>query len=55
MYTDGDMGELTNALSITDKSIPHFIVLEKDGTILHQASGAYSDEKLNDITGALLQ
>ena len=27
---------------------------EKDGNIIYQTSGTYSDDKLNDITGALL-
>lgn len=55
MYTEGDLDALTKALNITDKSVPHFIVIETDGKILHQSSGEYSDAKLNDITGALLQ
>lgn len=54
MYTDTDIDVLTKALNITDKSVPHFIVIEKDGNILYQTSGEYSDTKLNDITGALL-
>jgi hypothetical protein len=41
-------------LNITDKSLPHFFVIEKDGNIIYQTSGTYSDDKLNDITGALL-
>jgi hypothetical protein len=54
MYTDNDLDALTKALHITDKSIPHFIVLETDGNILYQTSGEFTDDKLNDITGALL-
>lgn len=55
MYTEGDIDGLTKALNITDRSIPHFIVIETDGKILHHASGEFTDAKLNDITGALLQ
>jgi hypothetical protein len=55
MYTDGDIETLTKALNITDKSVPHFIVIETDGKILFQTSGEYSDAKLNDITGSLLE
>ncbi|TAE79739.1 MAG: hypothetical protein EAY81_11020 [Bacteroidetes bacterium] len=54
MYTDNDLDELTKSLNITDKSIPHFIVLETDGNILYQTQGEFTDDKLNDITGALL-
>lgn len=55
MYTEGDIDGLTKALNIADRSIPHFIVIETDGKVLHHASGEYTDAKLNDITGALLQ
>lgn len=54
MYTDTDLEPLMKALNITDKSLPHFVVIEKDGSIIYQTSGTYSDDKLNDITGALL-
>lgn len=54
MYTDTDMDALMKSLNITDKSLPHFIVVEKDGSIIYQTSGAYTEDKLNDITGALL-
>ena len=54
MYTDTDLDALMKALNITDKSLPHFFVIEKDGSIIYQTSGTYSDDKLNDITGALL-
>jgi hypothetical protein len=54
MYTDTDMDDLIKALNITDKSIPYFIVVEKDGSIIYQTSGEYTEDKLNEITGALL-
>lgn len=54
MYTDTDMDALMKNLTITDKTIPHFVVINTDGKILFQTSGAYSDDKLNEITGALL-
>ncbi len=54
MYTDNELNELTKSLNITDKSIPHFIVLETDGSVLYQTQGEFTDDKLNDITGALL-
>lgn len=54
MYTDTDMDALMKALNITDKSLPHFIVVEKDGSIIYQTSGVYTEDKLNDITGSLL-
>jgi hypothetical protein len=37
MYTDTDMDALMKALNITDKSLPHFIVVEKDGSIIYNA------------------
>jgi hypothetical protein len=54
MYTDTDIDILMKSLNITDKSLPHFIVVEKDGSVIYQTSGAYTEDKLNDITGALL-
>jgi hypothetical protein len=54
MYTDTDVNALMKSLSITDKDVPHFIVVETDGTILYQTSGEYTQDKLDDITGALL-
>lgn len=54
MYTDTDMDALMKALNITDKSLPHFIVVENDGSIIYQTSGEYTEDKLNDITGSLL-
>ncbi|MBP9186251.1 MAG: hypothetical protein KBE91_07720 [Bacteroidia bacterium] len=54
MYTDTDLKELMSQLNITDKTVPHFIVIEKTGAIIYQTSGEYSKEKLDDITGALL-
>ncbi len=54
MYTDTDVNALMKSLSITDKDVPHFIVVETDGSILYQTSGEYTQDKLDDITGALL-
>lgn len=53
-YTNTDVEALMQHLNITDKSIPHFFVVETDGTILYQASGEYNKDKLDEITGALL-
>lgn len=54
MYTEGDIDALKKALNITDTSLPYFIVLETDGKIISKVSGEFTDDKLNDITGALL-
>lgn len=54
MYTDTELSPLIQRLGITNKEVPYFITLEKDGTILHIESGEYSDDKLNEITGSLL-
>ena len=54
MYTDSAIDELLKTLSITDKDNPHFFVIETDGKILHHEFGDFSDNKLNEITGALL-
>lgn len=54
MYCDSDVDAFTKTLNIKDKSEPYFFVLDKDGNIIYQTSGQYSDEKLNGLTEKLM-
>ena len=54
MYTNAEIDLLIKAIDIKNVDEPQFIVLETDGKILYKTSGEYSDDKLNDITGSLL-
>jgi hypothetical protein len=45
----GDIGEYKKVLNMPDKEIPYFFVLDKDGNIIYQTSGAYSEKKMEEI------
>jgi len=55
MYTDSNTEDLIKQLNIGNTNEPFFIVLEKDGSVLFETSGAYSEDKMNSITDALLK
>ncbi len=55
MISDQDVNAFCEQLNITEKSEPHFFVLDESGKILYHTSGEYSDKKLNEITDKLLQ
>jgi hypothetical protein len=54
MITEQDVNEFIQTAQVKDKSEPQFFVLDKDGMIIFHTSGTYSDAKLNEITGKLL-
>jgi hypothetical protein len=54
MVSDDDVKDLMKALKITDVKEPHFFVLDAEGNIIYHTQGAYSTEKLNEITEQLL-
>jgi hypothetical protein len=45
----GDVGSYKSALKMDQKDIPYIFVLDKDGKIVYQTSGAYSDEKIEKM------
>ena len=45
----GEIGSYKQALNMPDKELPYFFLLDKDGKIIYQTSGAYSDKKLEEI------
>jgi len=54
MITENDVKEFMGAANIQNTDEPHFFVLDKQGAIIHYASGKYTDQKLNEITDKLL-
>ena len=55
MITEKDVKEFINAANIQNTDEPQFFVLDKEGRVSYYTSGKYSDEKLDEITGKLLQ
>ena len=55
MISDQNVNEICDQLKITEKSEPHFFVLDENGKILYHTWGDYSDAKLNQITEKLLE
>jgi hypothetical protein len=45
----GDVGSYKSALKMDQKDIPYIFVLDKDGKIVYQTSGAYTDEKIEKM------
>jgi hypothetical protein len=52
LFYEGDK-TYKEELNFEKKDIPYFFVLDKTGKIVHTASGAYSEKKMDDITDAL--
>lgn len=44
-----DIKNLQKSLGVSNNKIPYFFVLDKDGKIVEQVSGDYSDEKLEKL------
>jgi len=49
----GAIGEYKKTLKLGRKDYPYFFMIGKDGKILYNTSGAYSEEKMNEITELL--
>jgi hypothetical protein len=45
----GDVGSYKSALKMDQKDIPYIFVIDKQGKIIYQTSGAYSDEKIEKM------
>ncbi|MFN5884950.1 MAG: hypothetical protein ACK445_06385 [Bacteroidota bacterium] len=55
MITEKDVKAFMVDANISNTDEPHFFVLDKEGRTIYYTSGKYSDEKLDEITGKLLQ
>lgn len=49
----GAIGAYKKTLKLGRKDYPYFFIIGKDGKILYNTSGAYSKEKMNEITDLL--
>ncbi|MEO8733894.1 MAG: hypothetical protein ABI373_06160 [Flavobacteriales bacterium] len=55
VFFKGDANAVIEALQMTDKNIPYFFVLDKDGHIVARVSGAFSVDKLDALEAPMLQ
>ncbi|MBC8111642.1 MAG: hypothetical protein H7Y04_11330 [Verrucomicrobia bacterium] len=46
----GEIGDYKKTLNMTEKDIPYFFVLNKEGKIVHQVSGNYTDAKMEKMS-----
>ena len=49
MVFKGKLNDYQDKLGLTDKTKPYFFVLNEAGKIVYQTSGAYSQDKMDDI------
>lgn len=54
VISEDDANSVIDALKIKEKGEPHFYVLDEQGNILKHVHGEYSESKMDEITGALL-
>jgi hypothetical protein len=50
MLFDGNFIPYKNELNFGEKDLPYFFVLDAEGKILYETSGAYTEEKFEEIT-----
>jgi len=50
---EGNIKEYKETLKLGDKELPYFFVLDKTGKIVYATSGAYSENKMDDIIEAV--
>ncbi len=55
VFSKAELDPLKTALGMTDKDIPYFFLLDRQGRIVHRTQGAFTDEKLEAIEDILLQ
>lgn len=46
----GDSAPWIKALDIKDKNVPYFLILDEKGEVVHQTSGAYSEQKMEKLS-----
>ena len=49
MVFKGKLSDYQDKLGLKDKTVPYFFVLDKEGKIVYTTSGAYSEDKMDDI------
>ena len=49
LFLDTPSEKIISDLRLTDQNIPYIFLLNKEGKILFRSSGAYSDEKFDQI------
>lgn len=49
----GNAENLSKKLNMKDKDVPYFFVLDPEGKIVYQTSGAYTEDKLDEIIIAI--
>jgi hypothetical protein len=54
VISEDDANSIINQLKIKEKGEPHFFVIDEKGIILNHVHGDYSESKMDEITGALL-
>lgn len=54
IFFNGAFDAIRQDLDLKDPDIPYFYVLDGDGRILHGASGAFSEEKLDAMEAVML-
>ncbi|MFY0601365.1 MAG: hypothetical protein JXR03_16950 [Cyclobacteriaceae bacterium] len=53
LFYKGSLNTYKDALNITDKNVPYFYLIDKEGKIVYATKGAYSDSKLQKIVDEL--
>lgn len=53
VFAKPELDALRDALGISDASVPYFFVVDRQGRIVHRASGKHTDAKLDALEEAL--
>ncbi len=53
LFYKGQLKTYKEQLRLVDKQVPYFIVLDSEGNIIHMTSGAYTEEKMDEIESFL--
>lgn len=53
IFYKGDLKTYKKALDFERKDVPYFFVLDKEGKIIYATSGAYSEDKMDEIEALL--
>jgi hypothetical protein len=54
LFFKGELSDYEGTLGLEEKSKPYFFVLDENGLIIYRTSGEYTDEKLEEIEGLLM-
>ncbi|MDH5476664.1 MAG: hypothetical protein OEX22_13280 [Cyclobacteriaceae bacterium] len=53
LFYKGKLGPYKESLGLDKKDVPYFFVIDKEGKIIFATSGAYSDDKMDEIEEVL--